>query len=34
MNSETVSKFVPTVLDYVGKIGGDNAKNILASALK
>jgi hypothetical protein len=34
MNSETVSKFIPTVLDYVGKIGGDNAKNILASALK
>lgn len=34
MNSATVKKFVPTVTDYVGKIGGDSAKNLLANALK
>jgi hypothetical protein len=34
MKPETVSKFVPTVTDYLGKIGGDSAKNLLASALK
>jgi tartrate dehydratase beta subunit/fumarate hydratase class I family protein len=34
MKPETVSKFAPTVTDYLGKIGGDSAKNLLASALK
>jgi hypothetical protein len=34
MTSETVNKFVPVVLDYVGKIGGDSAKSMLANVLK
>jgi len=34
MNSDTVAKFVPTVLDYVGKIGGEGAKNMLAGVMK
>jgi len=31
---ETVAKFTPTVLDAVGKVGGDSVRNLLASALK
>jgi hypothetical protein len=31
---ETVKLFVPTVADYVGKIGGEGAKNMLLAALK
>jgi len=34
MNADTVGKFVPTVADYVGKIGGEPAKNMLLGALK
>jgi hypothetical protein len=34
MNADTVKKFTPMVTDYVGKIGGDTAKNMLAAALK
>jgi len=34
MKPDTVSKFVPTVADYVGKLGGDSAKNLLLGALK
>jgi hypothetical protein len=34
MNSDTVNKFVPLVTDYVGKIGGEGAKNILLSVFK
>ena len=31
---ETAAKFTPTVLDTVGKVGGDSVKNLLAGALK
>lgn len=31
---ETAAKFTPTVLDAVGKVGGDSAKSLLAGALK
>jgi len=31
---ETAAKFTPTVLDAVGKIGGDSVRNLLAGALK
>jgi len=31
---ETAAKFTPTVLDAVGKVGGDSVKNLLAGALK
>jgi Protein of unknown function VcgC/VcgE (DUF2780) len=34
MKPETVSKFVPTVTDYIGKLGGDSAKSMLTNALK
>lgn len=34
MKKETVTKFVPTVTDYVGQIGGDSMKNMLLGALK
>jgi len=34
MNADTVKLFVPTVADYVGKIGGEPAKNMLLAALK
>ena len=34
MNSDQISKFVPAVSEYVGKVGGDSAKNLLASALR
>jgi hypothetical protein len=34
MKPETVSKFVPTVTDYIGKLGGDSAKSLLTNALK
>lgn len=30
---ETAAKFTPTVLDAVGKIGGDSVRNLLAGAL-
>lgn len=32
--AEKAAKFTPTVLDAVGKVGGDSARNLLASALK
>lgn len=31
---ETAAKFTPTVLDAVGKVGGESARNLLAGALK
>jgi hypothetical protein len=31
---ETAAKFTPTVLDAVGKVGGESVKNLLAGALK
>jgi hypothetical protein len=31
---ETAAKFTPTVLDAVGKVGGDSVRNLLAGALK
>jgi uncharacterized protein VcgC/VcgE DUF2780 len=31
---ETATKFTPTVLDAVGKVGGDSVRNLLAGALK
>lgn len=31
---DTAAKFTPTVLDAVGKIGGESARNLLAGALK
>jgi hypothetical protein len=34
MKAETATKFVPTVTDYVGQIGGESAKNMLLGALK
>jgi hypothetical protein len=34
MNKATAAKFVPTVTDYVGKIGGEPTKNMLAAVLK
>jgi len=34
MNSDTVNKFVPLVTDYVAKIGGESAKNLLLSVFK
>lgn len=34
MKPETATKFAPTVLDAVGKIGGDSTRNLLAGALK
>lgn len=33
MDADTVSKFVPTVTDLVGKTGGDDARQLLTSAL-
>lgn len=34
MKADTAKQFVPTVTDYVGKIGGDSMKNMLLGALK
>jgi hypothetical protein len=34
MSPEMVDKFKPPVLDYVGKVGGEQAKSLLATALK
>jgi len=34
MSSDMVGKFAPIVTDYVGKAGGDRAKNLLAGVLK
>lgn len=34
MSSESTSKFVPTVTDYLGKVGGDSVQKMLAGALK
>jgi hypothetical protein len=34
MKSDTANKFVPTVTDYVGQVGGDSVKNMLLGALK
>ena len=34
MPPDTVAKFTPTVLDAVGKVGGDSVRNLLAGALK
>ena len=34
MSPDMVDKFAPIVTDYVGKGGGDQAKNLLASVLK
>jgi hypothetical protein len=34
MTSDQINKFVPAVTDYVGKVGGDSAKNLLLSALR
>jgi hypothetical protein len=34
MSPDMVSKFTPLVADYVGKVGGDQAKNLFLSALK
>ena len=34
MSPDMVSKFAPIVTDYVGKAGGDQAKNSLAALLK
>ena len=31
---EKAAKFTPTVLDAVGKVGGDSVRNLLAGALK
>lgn len=31
---ETAAKFTPTVLDAVGKVGGDSVRSLLAGALK
>ena len=31
---EAAAKFTPTVLDAVGKVGGDSTRNMLAGALK
>lgn len=34
LNQEQINKFVPMVTDYVGKQGGDYAKNLLLGALR
>ena len=34
MQPDMVDKFKPIVTEYVGKTGGDQAKNLLTSALK
>jgi hypothetical protein len=34
MKSDTVSKFAPTVTNYLGAAGGDGVKNMLAGVLK
>ncbi len=34
MKPETVKQFVPTVANYVGKMGGDGTRNMLLAALK
>jgi len=34
MSPDMVGKFMPIVTDYVGKAGGDTAKNLLAAALR
>jgi hypothetical protein len=34
MSPDMVGKFAPIVTDYVGKAGGDRAKNLLAGVLK
>jgi hypothetical protein len=34
MKSETVSKFAPTVTNYLGTAGGDSVKKMLAGVLK
>jgi len=34
VSSESTSKFVPTVTDYLGKVGGDSVQKMLAGALK
>jgi hypothetical protein len=34
MKSETVSKFAPTVTNYLGTAGGSSVKNMLAGVLK
>lgn len=34
MNADTTAKFVPTITHYLGKIGGDTTKALLAKALQ
>ena len=34
MTSDQIRKFVPAVTEYVGKVGGDSAKNLLVSAMR
>jgi len=34
INASTASKFVPTVTNYLSKVGGSDVGNLLASALK
>lgn len=34
MKPETVSKFAPTVTDYIGKVGGDSVKQMLVGVMK
>ena len=33
ISADTVSKFVPTITDYLGTLGGDDAKQLLQKAL-
>ena len=33
ISADTVSKFVPTITDYLGTLGGDDAKQLLQEAL-
>jgi len=34
MDADTSAKFVPTITDYLGKLGGDPTKKLLAKALQ
>lgn len=34
MDADTSAKFVPTITDYLGKLGGDTTKTLLAKALQ
>ena len=34
MSPETVTKFTPTVADYLGKVGGEETNRLLATVLK